>query len=457
MRKRIYRRILLMACGLCLLAIGAPALAVELEAVASATALTEDEEFEVTLTVKGEGMAALEGSFQYDPSLLRFEESNGGAGDGTLAMATAEKGGSASLSAHMRFRTIGAGEAKLSFSIEKALDYGGDTLEGGSAEITVSVAPAPVVEAPKVDYSKEGVPAQNVSGVSEAMYVWKNIENVTIPSKYAETEIDYHGQKVMGAAVADSDAPTLLYLSNAAGENAGYFVYDAAGDKLYRYATLSSVSKSYILLQPDGSVPTPEGFSPSTLIVDEKEIAVWKGADAAGDVYLVYARNPDGEKGFYYYNPEDESLQRYAVLPARPVQPELAEAAPGAPAQAPAIASDAQPASDVEAAGGVPILYVLVLAGALLLVVIVLVVVLASHAAEKKRRRERAAQRRAARERAEQAQAQQAQAQQGMQGGYGPAQGYAQPPAGGPGYVQPPAAEPGRPQPRRQGPPDFRA
>ncbi len=404
MKRRIRSTWALLLCAMLTLLLSVPALAAELTLSQTSISVTAGEEFDLTLTLKGKNMAVAEGTFSYDPALLSFKESSGGAGDGFISMATAEKGGSSSMSAHVRFTALAAGEAKVTFTIEKLLDYDGKEQEGGTSEAVVSIQAAPVEEKPKTDYSQAGVIAQNVQGAAQTMYIWKSIENVTIPSKYAETELDYHGEKVMGATVPDSDAPTLLYLSDAAGENAAYYIYDTAKDALYPYRTLSSVSKSYILMQPDAGVEIPAGFEASTLTVDEREIAVWKSQDAAGEVYLVYARNPNGELGFYYYNPQDASLQRYAVLPARPVQPQLTPA-PAPVAQTPVptqeipVQSEPAPAA-TEGSITLPELYVYVLCGAVIALLLTLIIVLISHAVEKKRRRERAARRRAERERA---------------------------------------------------------
>lgn len=402
MRRTIKKRLTLLLCAALLFICCAQALAVEMKASAGSASVTEGEEIEVTLTISGKSMAVAEGVFSYDPTLLSFKESSGGAGDGFINMATAEKGGSSTLSANMRFTALKAGEAKISFTLENLLDYEGEKLEGGTAETSVSIAAAPAEEKPKIDYSKEGVEAQNVQGAAETMYVWKSIENVTIPSKYLEAELDYHGEKVKGATVKDTDAPTLLYLSNAAGENGAYYIFDQEKDLLYPYRTISSVSKSYILMQPDASVQIPEGFAQGSLTVDEREVAVWKSQDAAGEVYLVYARNPDGEMGFYYYNPLDASLQRYSVLPARPVQPQLTPSPAPTIAPAPTEAIVAEPeTAQKEGTITVPELYAYGLCGAVIILLLALIIVLASHAAEKKRRRERAAQRRAERECAE--------------------------------------------------------
>lgn len=75
------------------------------------------------------------------------------------------------------------------------------------------------------------------------------------------------------------------------------------------------------MLEPDGSVPLPDGFTETTITIDDKQVKAWAGQDAQGTVYLIYGRNPDGEVGYYVYSEADKSIQRYAVMPARPVSP----------------------------------------------------------------------------------------------------------------------------------------
>ncbi len=313
------------ALALALLFLLLPAVAyasVTISTVADQTNVQPGDTVEVTITVNGKGMAIAEGFFTYDPAVLTYAQSEGGASDGFLNMVSAQKGGSDTLTARIRFTAAGAGSTKIEASIEKVLGYDGKEQEGASASVSVSIsAPAPTPPPTPLDYAAKGVLAQNVKNASESMYIWRSLENVTVPSGYSVTALAYHGETVAVAKVEDSDAPTLLYLSNAVGDAGGYYIFDVAADTLYPYQTVSSVSKSYILLEPDGSVALPEGFLETTLMIGEKEYAAWKSQDAQGEIYLLYARNPDGEVGYYVYNAEDESLQRYAVMPARPVQP----------------------------------------------------------------------------------------------------------------------------------------
>ena len=349
----------------------------------------------MTITLSGKKLSAAEGEFTYDPSLLTFTEGDGGASDGRIALVSAEKDGTSSLSARITFTAAGAGEAKVDFNITKALSYSGEDQGAATASVTVSIAAAPeTVQAAAPDYATEGIPAEGITDdKGQQMYIWTNLENVTIPSKYSETTVDYKGQTVPAVSVQDSDAPTLLYLSNASGENGGYYIYDAAKSSLYRYQTISSTSRSYIMLEPDGSVPLPDGFTETTITIDDKQVKAWAGQDAQGTVYLIYGRNPDGEVGYYVYSEADKSIQRYAVMPARPVSPQLpAEAAP-----TPGVEEPAEQPENGSSTGISPILFYAA-CGAAVLLLIALIAVIVKHSNEEKQRRERLARRRAQRE-----------------------------------------------------------
>lgn len=334
--KRLIKNRKTVALTLALLLLLLPSLAsasINLSAQTDSSSVQAGDTIEVMITVSGKGMAIAEGVFTYDPAVLTYAESEGGASDGFLNMISAQKGGADTLTARIRFTAAGAGSTQIEASIEKVLGYDGKAQEGATASVSVSVsAPAPTPVPTPLNYAAEGVLAQNVKDTSESMYIWRSLENVTVPSGYSVTTLAYHGETVAAARVEDSDAPTLLYLSNAAGNLGSYYIFNMAADTLYPYRTVSSVSKSYILLEPSGSVALPEGFAEATLMIGEKEYAAWKAQDAQGEVYLLYARNPDGETGYYVYNAEDESLQRYAVMPARPIKPSLPPESQVAPA-----------------------------------------------------------------------------------------------------------------------------
>lgn len=396
MKRKLYTGLISVAAALALLLASSFALAEATAAAENASVVAGDTVY-VTYTVTGAGLSVASGSFTYDPALLAFDAENSSYGvtDGLFTLYSAAKGGAQSLSLRAAFTASAAGEAKIDFKTESLVDYNGKTVTQGDVSVTVSIAAAPPSPTePGVDYADPAltVKALNVSGASGDMYIWRNLDEVTVPSRYAATELAYHGENVAALEVKDSNAPVLLYLTDAMGENGGYYIYNAEKDSLYPYRTVASVSKSYILLEPDASVEVPEGFAETTITLGDNEVKAWSMKDAQGDVYLLYARSPAGDIGFYYYDPADESMQRCAVVRARPVEPTPSATAQPTASQAPATQTpDAPPAEPTHTIS--PALFYAV-SGAAALFLILFVVSLVSHAAEEKKRRERAAARR---------------------------------------------------------------
>lgn len=369
-----------------------------LDAQADKAQVSAGDTVTVTITLKGDKLAAAEGSFAYDTSLLSFEEAEGGAGDGYISMVSLSKGGESSLSARIAFKALAEGNAEVAFSITKILNYSGKELGAAEqkASVTILPGPEPTPTPEPISYAKEGVKAENVEGAEGDMFVWRSIENVTIPSRYSESTYQYHNETVAAAIVNDSDAPLLLYVTDDTGATGGYHIYDEAQDKLYPYMTVSSTSKSYIILEPAANVKAPEGFSETTLTIDEREYRAWRNDDAQS-IYLLYARNPAGEVGFYAYSVEDASMQRYSVLPAPPIAPELPDTVTETPAPA---EPEATPSPVEKADGGISsvVFYIVVAVAVLLLAALLFIII--SHKREEKLRRQRAAKRRAEREKA---------------------------------------------------------
>ena len=156
-----------------------------LDAQADKAQVSAGDTVTVTITLKGDKLAAAEGSFAYDTSLLSFEEAEGGAGDGYISMVSLSKGGESSLSARITFKALAEGNAEVAFSITKMLNYSGKELGAAEqkASVTILPGPEPTPTPEPISYAKEGVKAENVEGAEGDMFVWRSIENVTIPSR----------------------------------------------------------------------------------------------------------------------------------------------------------------------------------------------------------------------------------------------------------------------------------
>ena len=325
----------------------AVAFATDVSVTADSTEVKAGDTVTVTVIVTADDLGVVSGSFTYDPALLAYDSSDGGASDGYINIVSAQNGGSSSLSAVIKFTAKAKGTAIVNVSIDSILSYDEQLLDKGAGEVSITIAAAdapPQIsgeesESP-VDLSQTGVAAQDVTGAKAQMYVWRDLSSLTLPSGFADKQVTYAGEQVGAAAIPDSDDMILLYLSEKAGENAGYYIYNEQSSTLNPYITITSKAASFSIIWPDETVTAPEGFEETTLEWDDQSLPAWKAQESGDIVYLVYARNSKGEKGFYLFNAEDESVQRYAAVPNQAAAPPMGSTT--APAEKPAVDQTAQ-------------------------------------------------------------------------------------------------------------------
>lgn len=364
---------------ICLLAFPAAAFAADLSVTADSTEVKVGDRITLTVVVSGKQIAEANGSFTYDPAVLTYLSSNGGASDGYINLVTAQKGGSSSLTAVIKFVASGEGNTKVKVSFDNILDYDGQALGDEEASVSITVTDNPTVTdggntATPLDYSKTGVAAQNVMGAVNQMYIWRSLSSLTMPAGFVDKQVEYGGEFVGGAVIPDSEDITVLYLSETGGENAGYYIYNKDKNTLFPYLTVASVSANFTLIWPEENTEAPKGYEETAFTWKEKDVPAWKAKGSDGTVYLVYARNGAGEKGFYLYDTVDESVQRFIAPPEpQPVPTAVPTPEPTAePVAAPEVKNDLEVTLDstmVIAAGAAG---VLLLAGFMIFMILYL-------------------------------------------------------------------------------------
>ena len=93
------------------LAVPGVAFATDMSVTADPTSVKAGDTVTVTVTVSGAHIAVAEGVFTYDPAVLSYVSSSGGASDGYINMVSAQQGGASSLTAVIRFAAIGGGRS----------------------------------------------------------------------------------------------------------------------------------------------------------------------------------------------------------------------------------------------------------------------------------------------------------------------------------------------------------
>ena len=323
------------------------AMAASASASASSSTVKPGDTVTVKVTFKGSNIAAVQGSFSYDSSVLQYV-SGSGTSDGKIVLFTLEEGLS-SLSTSIKFKALKAGSCTVSIKASEIRAFDDDESSLGSASASVKVtvkasepkpttttkpsvkpstSPKPTTKpstSPKPSTSVKPTesaspsieptpdPLANTVAVEvegKALRLWPDLSTVTLPEGYALSEATYQSGKI-DVAKAESGALNLVYLTDEAGAGGAFYILDAAGN-IYPYRTVSAAA-SYILMQPDSSVQIPAGYAACQLAIGDQTVSAWQQEDGSNpDFYLLYALGVDGKAGFYFYDKAEGSMQRYA-------------------------------------------------------------------------------------------------------------------------------------------------
>lgn len=109
----------------------------------------------------------------------------------------------------------------------------------------------------------------------------------------------------------------LIKMVSEDGLNTGFFVYDKEQGAIYPFAKISGEEHYVIILMPDAA-DVPSDYAEVTLAIEGKaDVTAYQKADDG--LYLIYCINDRGEKGWYQYDPVEETYIRY-VAPVETVE-----------------------------------------------------------------------------------------------------------------------------------------
>ena len=223
-------------------------------------------------------------TLKYDASLLYFKEGNG---------VTKESDG------------------VLKFST--GVVTGGETVEcvNGTSTIQIAEGTTPQTETTEQTSTENGGDAsQSGITVSGKSYQFsEDFNSSSIPVGFVETKLSYNGGERKFVR-QENGSIVLGYLVDA--ENKGdFFLYNEEDATFSPYVQVTvSPSTSIVLLENNEGVKVPSGYQKVKLTVNEHEFPAWQDKKNEG-FYLVYAMDSKGTKGFYQYDTEQESYQRY--------------------------------------------------------------------------------------------------------------------------------------------------
>ena len=338
--------------------------------------------YTVNIVIDGaEGAAvAPDVSVHYDVNRLEFVSCTGEYGGGGGGLVTIN-----SSNADLTFNILSGGQA----DVDVFATFDGDS-EPQIVTATVMVDgedTAKINENARED-TGTGIEAGTVA-TADGKYVSSVFADEFMPVGFSKTTVTYEEQMVE-AAQFDMGGIVLLYVTDADGNNGNFDMYDQTTGELSDFLQISGIENRFIIaLKAGPEVSVPDGFTKATLNWNSQTLEAYAytgdgtsgsgdgvdsaalGADVAqvniNDFFLIYAISSEGNKGWYMYDQNEGTYQRYVQ--------NLHTVSKVSGSGESLISQITSPNSDSEE-GGVNVMLIIVIACAVLLVALIITVII---------------------------------------------------------------------------------
>ena len=178
------------------------------------------------------------------------------------------------------------------------------TVKRYTINITRQAADGTVPEPETPDTENPTDEKVSVTADGKDMYIAANFDTTNI---FANFNVDVYLLNGAEYPCIKRDDTTLLYLTDTAGANGGFYrPLDDGSFTAFTY--LQTKSAFYEFLKAD---EIPEGYSEISLDVENQKITAYQSDDPAlTDFVLIWAKGPDGQAGFYRYDTAEQTIQR---------------------------------------------------------------------------------------------------------------------------------------------------
>lgn len=155
-------------------------------------------------------------------------------------------------------------------------------------------------------------PNQTVQ-IGDTVYTVTNAaDTMSIPEGYELTDFEYNGNSIKACKGLGTNL-VLIALKN--GESIEFFVYISEDNEFYKFVDVNIISNKYVVLEMPadlGETKLPEKYKLNSIKIGNNTVEAYGLEDSK--VYIVYAMNSSGEKGFYYYDSENDTMMQYFAL-----------------------------------------------------------------------------------------------------------------------------------------------
>lgn len=339
--------------------------------------------YTVNIVIDGaEGAAvAPDVSVHYDVNRLEFVSCTGEYGGGGGGLVTIN-----SSNADLTFNILSGGQA----DVDVFATFDGDS-EPQIVTATVMVDgedTAKINENARED-TGTGIEAGTVA-TADGKYVSSVFADEFMPVGFSKTTVTYEEQMVE-AAQFDMGGIVLLYVTDADGNNGNFDMYDQTTGELSDFLQISGIENRFIIaLKAGPDVSVPDGFTKATLNWNSQTLEAYAytgevggaasggsdGAVAGGvapvdinDFFLIYAISSEGNKGWYMYDQNEGTYQRYVQNLHAGGKGNISGSGENL------ISKITSPGADSEE-GGVNVMLIIVIACAVLLVALIVTVII---------------------------------------------------------------------------------
>lgn len=336
--------------------------------------------YTVNIVIDGaEGAAvAPDVSVHYDVNRLEFVSCTGEYGGGGGGLVTIN-----SSNADLTFNILSGGQA----DVDVFATFDGDS-EPQIVTATVMVDgedTAKINENARED-TGTGIEAGTVA-TADGKYVSSVFADEFMPVGFSKTTVTYEEQMVE-AAQFDMGGIVLLYVTDADGNNGNFDMYDQTTGELSDFLQISGIENRFIIaLKAGPDVNVPDGFTKATLNWNSQTLEAYAYTGEAGeaasgetvsggvapvdinDFFLIYAISSEGNKGWYMYDQNEGTYQRYVQNLHTGGKGNISGSGENL------ISKITSPGADSEE-GGVNVMLIIVIACAVLLVALIVTVII---------------------------------------------------------------------------------
>ena len=259
----------------------------------------------------GDGTAPADIQVEFDARRLNFENCSveyGGGGGGLVTFKDKK--------ATVEFTTLSGGPADV-----RVTAVADDAAEPETASVSISVNGEDTAALASSDLTSGTGVSEGSVDIGDGRMLQAVFADEFMPSLFHKETTQYNGQTVECARFDMGDM-NLVYTTDSSGADGRFMILDSAGN-LSDFRMIQGIENRFIIVLSDCEGAIPDGYTKAVLdwngqtLTAFMEESVANGTATAveginpADFFLVYAMSSEGNKGWYRYDQNEGTYQRF--------------------------------------------------------------------------------------------------------------------------------------------------